>query len=124
MALVGVLCLWIGMRIPVSIWVPSHLPDILDHRVSWAYVRLVLVAGIGFGLSQGSVWIFGAEGRQMMITLVSVVPNVAFVLLLNQGRKIDELLPGVGDLLQASQQVLYLCLCACQGAIEPRLLFA
>ena len=84
MALVGVVCLWSGMRMPMPIWDPSKLPDILDRRASWAYVRALLIAGIAFGLSPGTVWIFGAEGRQLMITLTTVVPDVAFVLLFDR----------------------------------------
>jgi hypothetical protein len=84
MALVGVVCLWSGMRMPVSIWDPSKLPDILDQRASWAYVRAVLIAGVALGFLPGSVWIFGAEGRQLMITLTTVVPDVAFVLLFDR----------------------------------------
>jgi hypothetical protein len=84
MALVGVIGLWLGMRIPVSIWVPAHLPDILEHRLSWAYVRLVLLGGVIFGLDRNAVWLFGGEARQLMTTLVTVVPGVAFVLLFNR----------------------------------------
>jgi uncharacterized membrane protein YfbV (UPF0208 family) len=84
MALVGVVCLWFGMRMPVSIWVPSKLPDVFEHRASWAYVRAVLIAGVALGLRPGSAWIFGAEGRQLMITLTTVVPDVAFVLLFDR----------------------------------------
>jgi hypothetical protein len=84
MALVGVACLWSGMRMPMPIWDPSKLPDILDQRASWAYVRAVLIAGVAFGLRPGTVWILGAEGRQLMITLTTVVPDVAFVLLFDR----------------------------------------
>src|SRR5207249_10398364 len=84
MALVGVVCLWSGMRVPMPIWNPSKLPDILDHRASWAYVRAVLIAGVALALRPGIVLIFGAEGRQLMITLTTVVPDVAFVLLFDR----------------------------------------
>jgi hypothetical protein len=68
----------------MPIWDPSKLPDILDQRASWAYVRAVLIAGVAFGLRPGTVWILGAEGRQLMITLTTVVPDVAFVLLFDR----------------------------------------
>jgi hypothetical protein len=84
MALVGVTCLWAGMRLPVSIWVPEHLPDIVESRPSWAYVRAVLVTGVVVGLFPGVVFLFGADARQLMTTLITVVPGVAFVLLFNR----------------------------------------
>jgi hypothetical protein len=84
MALIGVMCLWAGMRIPVSIWAPAHLPDIVDRRPSWAYVRAVLVVGVVLGLFPGLVFMFGADARQIMTTLTTVVPGVAFVLLFNR----------------------------------------
>ena len=84
MALVGVMCLWVGMRIPVSPWVPAHLPDIVDRRPSWAYVRAVLIVGVALGMRPSVVFIFGAEARQIMMTLITVVPGVAFVLLFNR----------------------------------------
>src|SRR5436190_11656676 len=84
MALVGVVCLWSGMRVPLPIWDPSKLPDILDQRASWAYVRAVLIAGVALALRPGTALILGAEGRQLMITLTTVVPDVAFVLLFDR----------------------------------------
>jgi hypothetical protein len=79
---VGVVALWMGMRVPVFLWVPANLPDIVDEPKSWVYVRAVLLIGIALQLYSRSVWLLGAGGRQAMTTLATVVPNVAFVLLL------------------------------------------
>ena len=84
MALVGVACLWLGMRTPVRIWVPEHLPDIVDRPANWTYVRLVLIAGLALAVRAGSTYMLGVDARQLMTTLVSVVPDVAFVLLFNR----------------------------------------
>lgn len=84
LAVIGVFALWLGMRTPVTVWVPANLPDIVDHPRSWAYVQLVLLAGVGFRIYSGSAWLLGAGGRQAMVTLATVVPNVAFVLLLRR----------------------------------------
>lgn len=84
MAVLGVVFLWIGMRVPVSIWVPEHLPDVIDRGSTWTYVRAILIAGMLFGLSAKSEWLLGAGGRQAMITFMTVVPNAAFVLLFSR----------------------------------------
>jgi hypothetical protein len=92
---IGVIALWIGMRVPISVWVPANLPDIVDKPQSWAYVRVVLLGGIALQLYSASAWLLGVGGRQVMITLATVVPNVAFVLLLcrylgGKGSRVDK----------------------------------
>ena len=84
MALVGVTCLWVGMRVPLQVWAAKQLPDIVDRPSSWVYVRIVLIVGTALGVRSGSVWLLGEEARQIMTTLVTVVPDVAFVLLLDR----------------------------------------
>jgi hypothetical protein len=83
-ALIGVICLWTGMRIPVARLDPAKLPEIIDRPRSWAYVRLVLVVGVALGLWPEAVYVLGAEGRQLMTTLTTVVPGAAFVLLFDR----------------------------------------
>src|SRR5207247_8125619 len=46
LTVIGVVALWIGMRVPLSVWVPANLPDIADKRQSWVYIRLVVMVGI------------------------------------------------------------------------------
>jgi hypothetical protein len=79
---VGVVALWMGMRVPIFIWVPANLPDIVDEPKSWVYVRAVLLIGTALQLYSSSALLLGAGGRQAMTTLATVVPHVAFVLLL------------------------------------------
>jgi hypothetical protein len=82
LALVGVIAMRLGMHVPVSVWLPARLPDIVDVPRSWVYVRIVLAVGVGLNAFPSTVWLLGAGGRQAITTLSTVVPNVAFVLLL------------------------------------------
>lgn len=84
MALVGVTAMWAGMRIPITLVAPSRLPDISDRQMNWMYVRVVMLGTLALSLRSGSMMAFGAEGRQLMATLTSVVPTAAFVLLFNR----------------------------------------
>ena len=84
MALAGVMALWVGLRVAVSGWRPSLLPDIVERPSSWAYVRAVAVLGVMLAASPTARLWLGADARQVMAILIVVVPNVAFVLLLNR----------------------------------------
>jgi hypothetical protein len=84
MVLVGVMSLWVGLRIAVSGWRPSPLPDIVDRPESWTYVRAVAVLGIILGAVPSARFWLGADARQVMSILVVGVPNVAFILLLHR----------------------------------------
>jgi O-antigen polysaccharide polymerase Wzy len=85
MAVLGVVCLLIGMRIPLRMDASRRLPDIDEHASSsWAYLRIVLVVTTLIGSYAPVVYLFGASGRQVMIVLLSMIPTVAFVLLLRR----------------------------------------
>ena len=60
----------------------EKLPDVVDHPESWVYVRVVLWLERRSG-SVRPVWL-GADARQVMTMLVTLVPNVAFILLMNR----------------------------------------
>lgn len=74
--------LWAGMQTPLALWVPADLPDIVDHPRSWSYVRGLLAIGVALKLYAGGQYLLGEGGRQIMVTLGSMVPSVAFILLL------------------------------------------
>jgi hypothetical protein len=84
MALVGVVALWVGLRLAVSAWRPSLLPDIVERPESWTYVRSVALLGVVLGAFPSARFWLGADARQVMAILIVAVPNVAFVLLLNR----------------------------------------
>ena len=84
MALVGVMALWVGLRVAVSGWRPSLLPDVVERPESWAYVQAVAVLGAILGaIPSARLWL-GVDARQVMAILIVVVPNVAFILLMNR----------------------------------------
>lgn len=82
LTVIGVGALWLGMQVPVSVWIPADLPDVIDHPRTWSYVRTLLLAGILLKLYSGSQYALGEGGRQLMVTLAGMVPAVAFILLL------------------------------------------
>jgi hypothetical protein len=84
MALVGVMALWLGLRVAVSGWRPAPLPDIVERPESWAYVRAVAVLGAILAAIPSARFWLGADARQVMAILIVFVPNVAFVLLMNR----------------------------------------
>jgi hypothetical protein len=85
MALVGVLCLFIGMRLPFKASGASRLPDI-DERASssWVYIRVVLVLGTLMGAFPSANYLLGGDARQIMTVLGNAVPGVAYGLLLRR----------------------------------------
>src|SRR4051812_35330277 len=66
------------MRAPLLLWNPARLPDITDTKMSWPYLRVVLVAGIVFGLRSSSLYAFGDGGRQIVALLQTMVPSTVF----------------------------------------------
>jgi hypothetical protein len=84
MALVGVTALWVGLRVAVSAWRPSPLPDIVERPESWTYVRSVALLGVVLGAIPSARFWLGGDARQIMAIVVVAVPHVAFILLLNR----------------------------------------
>jgi hypothetical protein len=84
LALVGVVCMGVGMRVRVTPLPPSRHLELDDKQTSWHYVRFVLVATTLVSLVPGANSILGAAGRQIMEILISTVPAVALLLLLRQ----------------------------------------
>jgi hypothetical protein len=94
LAIVGVLSIGAGMKVPVRVLQPAHQLEIDDHPTSWIYVRSVMAVGTLAKLVPGSTKLLGTEGRQIMEILISTVPTVALMLilrrcLLNKGSKLD-----------------------------------
>lgn len=81
MALVGILCLWAGMKMSFSPKNFSRLFEIKDQKQNWIYVRLVLIAGTILLFYPLSLFWFGDELRQVMEILESVIPTIAYLLL-------------------------------------------
>lgn len=82
MALIGVCCLWLGMRSGVArVMVPRvHLSLEVTHS-KLNYVRAVLIIGSLLNLSDLSLRLAGDGGRQLVGIIVSVIPILAFAIL-------------------------------------------
>ena len=84
LALVGVLCLWIGKWTRVGQRLVSlKTIDIEATREStWSYIRTVLLLSIPLTfMVQSRAYLFGSGGRQFVVLLTSIVPMGLFVLL-------------------------------------------
>jgi hypothetical protein len=84
LALVGVVCIGVGMRVRVTPLPPSRHLELDDKQTSWHYVRFVLVATTLVSLVPGANSLLGLAGRQIMEILISTVPAVALLLLLRK----------------------------------------
>jgi hypothetical protein len=84
LALVGVVCMGVGMRVRVTPLPPSRHLELDDKPSSWHYVRFVLVAATLVSLVPGGYSLLGPAGQQIMFILLSTVPTVALLLLLRK----------------------------------------
>jgi len=66
MALLGVICLWLGMRARISPWTPSRLPDLADTARSWPYLRALMIGGALLGLHSSSADALGGGGGKSL----------------------------------------------------------
>jgi hypothetical protein len=84
LALVGVGCMGLGMRVRVTPLPPSRHLELDDKQISWHYVRFVLVAATLVTLAPGAYSLLGSDGQHIMNILTSTVPTVALLLLLQK----------------------------------------
>jgi hypothetical protein len=84
LALVGVVCMGVGMRVRVTPLPPSRHLELDDKQTSWLYVRFVLVAATLISLVPGANNLLGPDGQHIMSILSSTVPTVALMLLLRK----------------------------------------
>ena len=84
MALVGVLCLGIGMRVRMTPLPPSRHLELDDKETTWHYIRFVLVTGTLVSLVPGANNLLGPDGWHIMAIVSSTVPTVALLLLLRK----------------------------------------
>jgi len=84
LAVVGVICLWVGKWTGVGQRLAS--PRVLDihprNENAWSYIRtaLLLSLPLTFGV-QSRAFLFGSGGRQLLMILTSTVPMALFVML-------------------------------------------
>jgi hypothetical protein len=100
LALIGVVCMWAGMKVRIPFLAPPHQPELKDRPESWVYVRSILVMGTLASLVPGITSVLGAGGRQIIEILISTVPTVALLLFLRRyldgkGTTLDKVILGV-----------------------------
>jgi hypothetical protein len=78
MVVLGVVCLWLGIHTEIELWSPKRLPDLVDSPTSWTYLRALMWGGIAIGFWSSGIYAFGAEGRQLMILVQTVLPSTVF----------------------------------------------
>jgi len=79
MALLGVVCLWLGMQSHLAPWRARTLPDLTDSPMSWPYLRALMLCGILIGFRTANASAFGEGGRQVVVTLQTMLPLTLFV---------------------------------------------
>jgi hypothetical protein len=95
LAVVGVVCIGLGMQVPLP--KPARQLDIDNHTASWSYVQAILVLGTMASVFPTSAGVLGTQGRQIMSILLSTVPTVALLLVLQRylegrGTQLDRVL--------------------------------
>jgi hypothetical protein len=82
MCLVGICCLWIGMRARLGqFFVPHRVPELTMDRTHRNYLRAVLVISGVLGMIEPSLNALGEGGRQLVSLAISFIPLLAFTLL-------------------------------------------
>ena len=84
MAVVAVLSLWAGIEMPLEIALPDRLPYIPENHKNLTYLRAMLLASAVSGFFPGLAYMLGTDARQVMVILMSSVPVVAYVILLDR----------------------------------------
>jgi hypothetical protein len=84
LALVGVACMGVGMRVRVIPLPLSRHLELEDKQTSWLYVRFVLLAATLVNLMPGANSLLGPEGWHVMVILTTTVPTVALLLMLRK----------------------------------------
>ena len=81
LAILGVVCLWLGMRVAVCFhWLPGLRADVSDSPSRRNYLRATFVLGTLVKVFV-PITAFGAEGRQIVSNLENIVPVVGFAIL-------------------------------------------
>jgi hypothetical protein len=80
LAILGVVCLWLGMRVAArSRWFPRIRADVSNTPNRWNYLRAIFVVGT-LVKTLVPITAFGAGGRQIVSNFENIVPVVAFAI--------------------------------------------
>lgn len=82
MVLIGIVSFWLGMKISFGKrFVPRTVPDIPTNAMRWDWLRVLLLAGTLGSLSETALYALGYGLSQTMLTLLTLVPMVAYSIL-------------------------------------------
>src|SRR5205085_9299821 len=84
LALVGVVCMGVGMRVRLTPLPPSRQLELDDRPNTWFYIRWLLIAGTFASMAPGATNLLGPNFRHIMEILLTTVPTVALLLLLRK----------------------------------------
>ena len=80
LAILGVVCLWLGMRMAQAFhWIPKINKDVSSDPSRWTYLRAVLVVGTLVKIFV-PITALGMGGRQFLSSFENTVPVVAFAI--------------------------------------------
>lgn len=82
LALLGVTAFWLGIKLGVGKrLIPRYIPDIPTNPMRWDWLRVLLLAGTIGSLSETALYALGSGLSQAMLTLLTLVPVVAYAIL-------------------------------------------
>jgi hypothetical protein len=82
MVLVGVVAFWLGMKLGVGKrFVPKRIPDIPTNPMRWDWLRVLLLVGTLSSLSETALYALGYNLSQFMLTVLTLIPIVAYSIL-------------------------------------------
>lgn len=80
LAVMGVACLWLGMRVAQLFhWVPKIQKDVADNPSRWTYLRVVFIVGAMVKIFV-PITALGIGGRQFVSSFENTVPVVTFAI--------------------------------------------
>lgn len=83
LVVVGATMTWLGASLGIGkTLIPKSVPDIPTDLRKWNYLRLLLMAGIVMGFSEGLPFMFGEGWRQVIYIVQTGIPLTAFTILL------------------------------------------
>jgi hypothetical protein len=82
MVLAGMISFWFGMKLGIGKrLIPRIVPDIPTNPMRWDWLRVLLMAGTLGSLSETALYALGYGLSQTMLTLLTLVPMVAYSIL-------------------------------------------
>jgi len=84
MALVAILCVWAGMKVPLPVPPPDRQFEIDGLPGSWLYVRVLLLGCTALSFVPNVTLLVGGGARNILEILLDLIPTVALLMLLRK----------------------------------------